>query len=146
MSTLLVSIDRSALSLSPLVLSGTAGAQPLAVASYQEPAIMHRIRYAPQSDYIHGSLALGSVLDHTLLQFDVFPDAAATESAARTALVTLRVALNQFSYAVTVTINGVAETWRCDPGSVGAAQRTYVNMHHFNVVHPVSIPCYPVRS
>jgi len=145
--TLIVSIDRTSLSLSPLVLSGTNDATELGVTGYVEPAIDWRIRYAPDSDYAHGSTALSAALQQTVLNFDAVTDQATTETAARALIAELRTALGQFAFAVTVTVGDAApEVWSCNPGSVGAAARNYVDLRDHNAIYPVSIPCHPVRS
>jgi hypothetical protein len=146
-STLTISIARTSLSLSPLVLSAADDATALGIADYTEPAIQQRVKYAPDSDYVHGSTALASSLQQTMLNFDVSTDLAASESAARALIAELRTALGQFSYNVTVTVDGsTAEVWACDPGSVGTVSRTFENLKSHNAVYPVSIPCHPVRS
>lgn len=146
MSTLTISIDRTALALAPLLLSAADDGTTLGIADYTEPALQWRIGYAPDSAHQHGSVALSAAYQQSMLNFSVGTDQVASEAAARAAITELRTALSQFAYTVTVTTNGVAETWTCDPGSIGAASRTFENLKTFNTVYPVSIPCHPVRS
>lgn len=145
--TLTISIARTSLSLSPLVLSAANDANSLGLAGYQEPAIQAQVRWAPDSAYLDGSVALASRREHTLLNFDAYTDSAATEAASRSLIADLRAAVNQWEYLVTVTVDGAtAEVWTCQPGSVGAATRSYEDLRSHTVTYPVSIPCHPVRA
>lgn len=150
MSTFSISIDRTSLSLSPLVLSGDAGTTAeLGVANYSEPAMLPRVGYAPSSDFVHGDLALGWTYQQTLLNFDVFATSPADEQEQRDLIADLVAAVTQFpAYEVTVTVDDAApETWTCDPGSVTPnGSRNWADVKHHNPVWAVSIPCYPVRS
>lgn len=145
--TLTISISRTSLSLSPLVLSAANDATTLGITAYTEPAREQSVEWAPDSRYVHGSVALSSRLPQTILNFDVGTDLASTEAAARTLIEALRTAAGQFSYDVTVTVDGApAETWACAPGSVGAGVRTYENLRSHNTVYPVSLPCHPIPT
>lgn len=148
--TLSISIDRTSLSLGALVLGaqdGTGGL--LAITDYTEPAIQARITYAPDSDFVHGSLALGYTWQQTILSFEVAPFGSSGEQETRTAIAALTAAVSQFpAYAVTVTVgDAAAETWQCDPGSVvPTGGRTYMDLRDADPVWRVTVPCYPVRS
>lgn len=148
--TLSITIDRTSLSLADLVLGGQDGTGGLlAITDYTEPATQARINYAPESDFVHGSLALGYTWQQTLLSFEVAPFGPTGEQETRTAVAALVAAVSQFpAYEVTVTVgNAAPETWQCDPGSVvpGGA-RTYVDLRDSDPFWRVSIPCYPIRS
>lgn len=147
MSTLTITLSRTALSLSSLVLTGRIDSNSLGIVNYVEPARQARIRYAPTSDLIHGDVALSSSWQQTFHQFDVVTHKSATEADSRTKLAELRAALGQFAYTATVVVNGApAEAWACDTGSVGPIDRTLVNLRHFRPVASVQIPCYPLPT
>jgi hypothetical protein len=142
-----ISIDRSSLSLTPLVIKSdrTTG---LTLVSYREPAMQPRIKYAPTSDWQHGDLALGFTYQQVVLSFQVAARTAASEAVARSAIAELVAALGRLSYLVTVTLAGApAETWTCDPGAVVAVDdRQYADLAHHDPAWQISIPAYPVRS
>lgn len=150
MSTFTISIDRTSLADTPLILSGTAGTtEALGVSGYQEPGMLPRVRNAPESDFVHGDLALGWTWQQTFLNFTVFATAAATEQAQRDSIAELVLALTQFpAYEVTVTVDDAdAETWQCNPGSVTPLNgRSVYDVRLHNPEWAVTIPCYPVRS
>lgn len=145
--SLTISIDRTSLSLAPLVLSGSDDSTPLGVTGYQEPAIEPRISYVPDSAWVDGSVAVAVSYAQTFLGFDVVTDQAVSESESRLLLAELRRALGQFRYGVTVTVGDAPpETWACDPGTVGPIDRSFVDLRDHNPVWPVTIPCRPTRT
>lgn len=145
--TLTISISRTSLSLAALALSAANDATALGVVSYTEPAVEQDIEWAPDSKYVHGSVALSSKYGHSMLNFDAGTNLAATETDSRALFAELKAALNQFTYTVTVTVDGAtAEVWTCQPGSLGAVSRSYEDLRSHSVVRPVSIPCHPVPS
>lgn len=149
MATITISIDRTALSLSPLVMDGNAdGTSGLAVANYTDPALQARIQYAPSSLEQHGDLALGWTWQQTILGFDVFPDDQASEAAAQALVDELRDAITQaLEFDVTVTKGGSVEVWTCNPGSlVPVGGRTVANLEEHDAVWTVTLPCFPVRG
>lgn len=145
MSTLTITISRDG---ADLVLSGTIDANALGVTNYQEPPRQARVEYAPDSRYVHGSEALSATYQQSFLSFDVVTDQAATEAASRTSLAELLAAIGQFSYTVTVVVDGApAETWACDTGSmVPVGNRTLMDLEHHNPVWSVQIPCKPIPT
>jgi hypothetical protein len=148
MPTFEISIDRASLSTTPLVMSGNDGAATsLKVTTYRAPAMQARIRYAPSSEYVHGDTALAWSWQQTILAFEVTTRGAATEAAAKAAVAELVAAVARLNYTVTVTEDGVAETWACDPGTVAPRDdRNRVDLEHHSTVWSVTIPCHPVRS
>lgn len=148
MSTLIISIDRTSLSLAPLVLSGTNDANPIGVTDYTEPAINPRLTYAPDSAYVNGSTPLAVAWQDTIVGFAVCTTDAATEAASRTLIAELRTAVEQFSFAVTVTVDGApAETWACHTGSVTPVSgRTFSDLLRHNPEWSVTIPAHPIRT
>lgn len=148
MSTLLISINRTSLSLGPLVLSGSNDANPIGITDYTEPAMLRRTTYAPESAYEHGSTPLASVWQQTILGFEVSTTEAATEAASRLLIAELLAAVSQFSFTVAVAVDGApTETWACNPGSMQpAGSRTFSDLLRHNPVWSVTIPAHPVRT
>lgn len=140
-----VSIDRTLLTLSPLVIKSDRTTS-LTLVGYREPARQKRMNYSPGSDYLHGETLLSWAYQQALLVMRVAAQGAATEQDARDAVAELETALEQFHFDVAVTVNDAsAVTWRCDPGSVVPADdRQYVDLRDHDPVWNVSIPCYPV--
>lgn len=149
MATLAISIDRSSLSLSPLVLLGHPDPDlALGVTSYTEPAMQARIAYAPTSDYQHGEQSLAWSWQEAMLNFSVATFNQVTEDASRLLVAELLAAITQFSYVTTVTTNGASpEAWSCSPGSLTpSGGRSVADMTHHVPEWAVAIPCHPVRS
>lgn len=144
--SLAISIDRTSLSLSPLVF-GCSGDVELAITDYREPAEQSRVGYAPSSEFVDGDLALSTSLQQTILPWSFFTDVA-TEAAGRLLLAQVRAAVRQFEFNTTVTVNGSpAETWLCNAGSVTPETgRDYMNLRDADPTWAVALPCYPIRS
>lgn len=147
MSTLLITIGRTSLGKVPLVLSGVDDANPIGITDYTEPAEVPRVAYAPDSNYVHGSMPLSVALQQTIVGFAVCTTAAATESASRALIAELREAVRQFSFTVTVEVDDApAETWTCHAGSVTpVGSRTTANLRDHDPEWSVTIPAQPVR-
>lgn len=146
--TLTISVDRTSMSLSPLVFSGTVGSGYLALSEYQEPVLTPQIRYATPSDYENDDDALSFRLGESILGWSFFTDATATEQASRDLVASVQAALLRISYTVTVTVNGATpEIWTCKPGTVTpVGKRTYGDLLDHNPEFQVTVPCHPVRS
>lgn len=146
-TSFVVSIDRTSLSLSPLVLSGSRDpGVTLGIIAPQEPVRAPLNGYAPQG-FTNGQQLLMSVLQQTLWSFSVMP-LVTSEAAADTAYDALAAAINQFAYNVTVTKNGgTAKVWACDPGTISpAGERSRIDLERHVPVWQVTIPCFPVPS
>lgn len=147
--TLIVSINRASMGGAPeLVLYGHGNLPGLAVEGYTEPAMRPRTTYAPDSDWVNGSMPLSMVWQESILGFTVFADAAASEAEARSWIADLVQALGRLRYPVTVTVGDAApETWVCGPGTVApAGGRSRADLQDHNNVWEVTIPCQPIRS
>ncbi len=145
--TLTISIDRTPLSLDPLVMLGHGTAAGLGVSDFTEPGFVSDVTYAPESRYIDDSFALATKWGQSQLGFAVFPYAAPTESQARAWLRELVAATHRLSYPVTVTIGDASETWTCKPGSiVPLGSRDLVNLRNRKPVWSVALPCHPVPT
>lgn len=143
-----LSIDRSSLSLTPLVLDGARGGSDIALLSYREPAMQTRLSLAPQSRLIHGDQLLGWSWQQTLHQFQVATIGAASESVSRGLIAGLVAAISQTSFTLTVSPNGAPdEVWDCQPGSlVPDSDRGPIDLRRHEPTWTCSIPAYPVRG
>jgi hypothetical protein len=147
-SSLTISIDRTSMSLSALVLTGHDDpARVLSVSGYREPPTQARITYAPTGDG-HGDIPLAWSYQQTLIGFNVFDESQDGETEARARIAELAAALGRLSYSVTITVDDAdPETWTCDPGSIAAADdRTTSDLQTHTNVWAVTIPAYPIRS
>lgn len=145
--TLTISIDRTSLSLDPLVMLGHGTDAGLGVSRFTEPGSVSVVTYAPESAYV-GPVALATKMGDATLAFDVFPYAAPTEAVARTWIRELAVAIQRLRYPVTVTIGDAdPEVWTCKPGSVvPISSRDLVNLRHRDPVWSASLPCHPIPA
>lgn len=146
--TMTISIERVAAAggPDPLVYSGARDAVPLGIVSYQAPAHLNLVSYAPQSGDLNGSEAISKTLQQALLSYDWMCDTADAESVMQAAYEATCAAVDQFSYIVTTQIGDApAQTWRADAGSVTPPARTFVDLEHPNaLVISVTIPVYPI--
>jgi hypothetical protein len=145
--TLTVTIDRTSLSLSPLVLSGSDDANDLGITAFQRPGRLARIKYMPDSDDVHGSEAVSMAWQQAVLGFTWVSDRAEDEADVQAARQELEAALGQFSYTVTTQEgDAAAETWQADPGSMqlAAGGRTTSDLEWHNPQWSVTIPVYPI--
>lgn len=148
MSTLLISIDRTSLGKTPLVLSGTDDEHPIGITSYTEPTITPEVTYAPDSVFEDGSMAMSVRLPQTALEFSVCTTGAATEADLRAYIRELREAVFRLGYDTTVTVDGApAETWSCTAGAVAPiGSRDSVNLEHHDPEWSVVIPAHPIPA
>ncbi len=145
MSSLIITISRTSLGLTPLVLSGSEDGTPLGVTGYTEPAPVPQVHYAPDSPHENGSIPLSVTWPLTIVGFSVVANHAATESEMKAKIAELRTAIAQFSYDTTVAVNDApAETWACHPGSLTpVGGRTSVDLQHYDPEWSVTIPAQP---
>lgn len=143
-----VSIDRTSLSLSALVID-TDGFDTY----YVDAAGLGRVgrtwreTTATSSPFVHGVLVTGSVLDDAVLPLVVRVQAASS-SALDTAVTALEDALAQFSYPVTVVVDGVTKVWTARPATIQSTDALidFARVtNHFEDLS-ISIPVYPVSA
>lgn len=108
-----LSFDRTSLSLSPLVVTNNPD-EDLWIEVFQEPGFDFRYKYAPDSDLIPGSTLLAAVLEMTSLPVSIYARAAST-AALRAVKDELAAAVSQFSYDLTLTVDGDDMTFSADP-------------------------------
>ena len=145
-ANVLVSIDRTSLSLPPLEVSGEDDARVLGLTSYQEPGLIWRVQYMPDHPDVHGSEPLSASLQQGIISFGLLPNVA-DEAALRAALIEFEQAVSRFSYEVTTTVgNAAPRVWRAHVGSVQPDARTFENLLGTDPVAGVTIPVYPIAS
>lgn len=145
--TLTISIDRTSLSLPPLVFSGTLDSNDLGVVDYQQPALQMRVGYVPDSVDRHGSQKNSAAYQQAILGWDWVADQAASETESQAAYLEVAAALAQFDYTITTQVSGApAQVWDPDPGSVVPSSRTYEDLSNLTQVFAVTVPVYPIAG
>ena len=146
-SSLVISIDRTSMTLAPLILAGNDTTRSLSIATYREPAMQPRITYAPTGD-THGDMPLSWSYQETLHAFNVFDEGSTSEATTRAKIAELVAALGRLTYTMTVTVDGApAETWTCRPGTVAPVDdRNSTDLQTHDALWAVTIPAYPIRS
>lgn len=128
----------------PLVIADDGTTYQLAEDGLGRPARSWRVSKAPDSPDIHGSEAIGAALEESELPVRLIVKAAST-SALNTALDALELALSQFAYDVTVTIDGQARVWSCGPADSQASLDSGQASAHLSNVS-VAFPVYPIAG
>lgn len=150
--TLSLTISRGSLpgSPTPLVIAGSGDSTELMLEAYEEPAVLARNQYAPDSPDVDGAgVVIASSLQPTNLTFTVRPDRPASETVARQLVAALRDAVTrQLGFTIAVAVNGApAETWSCTPGQITpAGGRDYVDLVWHNPAWVVTVPAHPVPT
>lgn len=148
MSTVTVSIDRSSLpgALSPLVIADDGATYQIGQDGLGRPARSWRTTNMPDSADVHGSEPIAAVLEQTSIPLEVIVKAASS-AALNTAVEALFDALSQFTYKVTVTVDGVAKTWSASPAPIAPKAPTGPSqVAQFFEVFTVTVPVYPIAS
>lgn len=147
--SLTITIDRTSLSLSPLVLSGVDDANVLGITRYVPPALQQRRTYMPDSAGVKGSELVEKAYQQAILAFD-FVTATTSESTAQSKYAEVAAAVDQFSFTVTTQVSGApAQVWSADAGDIQLAAadgRTYLDLVGANPEYAVSLPVYPIAS
>lgn len=113
-----LAIDRTSLSLATLTISDSpAGAMWLPEDGIGRPAKTRRNAYATPGRFMHGQILSASTLEHSALPVQVYCRAASS-AALRVLEDELEAALGQFTYTSVLTVDGVDDTWRCDPADI----------------------------
>lgn len=108
-----LTITRASLSLGNLVIDDDPAAS-LWISGVGEPAFDFRYGYAPDSAHIPGSTLLSAVLEMSSLPVTIYARAASS-AALETLRNEVRAAVSQFSYTVTLTVDGIASSFSADP-------------------------------
>lgn len=134
-----LTIDRTSLSLAPLVLSASPGVSALGIVSYREPSRERQNVYADGSSYAPRAL-LASVPSPPFHALTLVPQVA-SQAAEDAALAELEAAISQFAYQVTDNRNGQPRVWDCDPGSMALVNdRSRIDLAYLKPVWAVTIP------
>jgi hypothetical protein len=129
---LTVTITRAALSLADLVINDHPGDGSLYVPEDGVGAVGWDFRrtYAPDSGWQSGKGLLAAVREASTLPLTIYAHAS-TSAALATAKATLEAAASQWAYDVTVTVDGVSETYHAEPAipQWGALDSGMVHAH-----------------
>ena len=111
-----LTITRAGLSLPDLVITNdpTAGDFWLPEDGLEEPDQTWRLTYMPDHPDLHGKQLLSAVREHSAIPARVYTDAASAADLA-TNKATLAAALGQFSYTVTLNLDGATAAYSADP-------------------------------
>lgn len=141
MATLTISLDRTSLSLSPLVLSGIEDANVWGIApGFTPPMEIPRVRYAGSA--WGRDVATGFNWQQGIIVCDVFPRVADT-AALNAEVAALKAALAQIAYQATIARNGVATVWDCSPSGLAPAAIDLYELEANEDGYALNIPCYP---
>jgi len=145
--TVSVSIDRTSLSLSPLVIDDNpASVYRIAQGGLSRPTITVRETNAPDSRYFEGTELLAVTREQTRIPVKLIVQGASW-AAVEAAVDTLDAAVWQVMYDVTVTVDGVAKTWHCTPAIPAPSGLIEPeNVSQFFDVFDLDIPCKPTPA
>ena len=141
-----LTISRTSLSLADLVIGNdpTTGFW-LPEDGLEEPDQTWRLTYMPDHPDVHGKQLLSAVMEHSAIPATIYTKAAdvATLGAQKAAL---SEALGQFSYTVTLNLDGVTYSYSADPCGPrwGAVDSGMVRARIARA--SVVIPVYPIAS
>lgn len=100
-------------------------------------------RQTASSPLTHGSVVTRATLEQTSINLSVYAQGAST--GALVALQdTLEAAFAQFSYAVTITVDGSAKEYTCDPADVSWGELSAPEAKAFLSRATLTIPCHPL--
>lgn len=146
MSDASVSIDRTALSLGALALGDNPGdTYCVTPEGLGDPEMVWRFGVMPNSDSVHGREITSAALEQSALNLEVIITGSSASNL-RANRVALTNALSQFSYTTTVTVDGVAQVWSCDPGNWSQGAVRYSHQNALLQVLTISIPVHPVSA
>lgn len=139
-----LTFDRTTLSLTPLVIGlySPTATYFLAGDGVFRPDFTVRRTYAADSNYIPGKRLLTAVADAGTLPVVIYLQADTTADL-ETARGALNDAATQWSYDVTLTIDGVARTYQADPEFPQWGQVTHGEMRAFMARASIQIPVNP---
>ena len=144
MSTASASLDRSALGKAALSIF-PGGVYRFTPDGLGTPAVSWRIDKAPDVPGVHGSEALAAAKEESSLPWTVLVMAASREGVGM-AFDDLAEALDQWSYPVTVTVDGASRTWQAGPANYSRGPILSAEQDAFLCTVTVSIPVYPIPS
>lgn len=140
-----LTIGRTSLSLPDLVITNdpTAGAFWLPEEGLEEPDETWRLSYFPDSREVHGRALASAVREHSAIPATIYTDATSSVELGQNKAI-LSAALGQFTYPVTLDLDGAALTYDADPCGPrwGAVDSGMVRAKIARA--SVSIPIYPI--
>ena len=142
--TLSYTIDRTALSRSELVITGTSSGLWVPAGGQGRPAKVWR-RQTATSPFMHGTVQTGATLDQATLPFEVYAEGTSTATL-HTKMDELETALFQFTFGVTVTIDAEATVWAGYCADVSWSDVDHELADLFVSKATISVPCHPVAS
>lgn len=141
-----LTIGRAGLSLADLTIGNdpTSGFW-LPEEGLEEPDQSWRLSYMPDHPDVHGKQLLSAVLEHSAIPAVIYTKAATSADLA-TNKATLATALGQFSYTVTLNLDGATYAYSADPCGPrwGAVDSGMVRAKIARA--SVVIPVYPIAS
>lgn len=145
MSVASISIDRTSLTLSALVVADDGTTYRPTPDGIGRPGISWRLTAMPDSADSHGTEYVAAVKEQSSmpLQVKVYADSSAALDAACDAL---EEALSQFAYTMTVTVDGVAKTWTCAPASWQVSNFDSGEVAAHIATYAITVPVYPIAS
>lgn len=146
---LTITIDRTGLALDPLIIGdspdGSGVGLWIPAGGYVSPDFTARLTYAPDSAYVAGRALLAATLEAATLPLVIIVEGSSqADMAARKA--ELAAALFQFSYTVTVDLDGNSETWSADPTYPQWGEISHAWASRFMGRAVVTIPINPAGS
>lgn len=141
-----VTITRASLALPNLVITNyPTGDFWIPEDGLEEPEVNWRITYAPDHPDVHGRAKIGASLEASTIPLQVYTKAA-TAAALAANKATLRAALGQFAFNVTVNIDGATATYSADPCGPKWGQIDSGMLRAYLARASVVIPVYPIAS
>lgn len=146
MSAASISIDRTSLSLGALTVGDDpADTYILTPTGIGDPEMVWRFGTMANADSVHGREITSAALEQTALNLEVVVTGSSASNL-RANRVALTTAISQFVYTTTVTVDGVAQVWTCDPGNWSSGPVNYGLQTALVQVLALSIPVYPIAS
>lgn len=136
-------ISRDGLSLPDLVADGRSGTYSVR-SGFALPAGVWRRSYAT-SPYVHGRLLTGAVLEQTEIPLPIRVDANTAAVLAQRVKALIN-AISQFTYTLTLDLDGEVTSWTCEPADYTPGGDTYFKGHYAGYRQHVglTIPVYPI--
>lgn len=142
-----LTVDRTSLGLADMVIDSDGfGAYCITPLGYTEPETTPRTTTA-RSSFVHGDLAVQSVLDTTDMVLEVMVQGT-TSAQLETRTDALRQALcQQLDYTITRTLDGVVRTYSASPATmVRTAPVRKGDVYAHVATYTISIPAYPIAG
>lgn len=108
------------------------------------PGTRWRRKYV-ESDNLHGSLLLQATREHSSIPATLYVQADTT-AALHALMDDVEEALGQFFYPVTLTVDGVSDTYNADPADVDWGTIDSGMVKAYMASTQVTIPVYPIAS